>query len=126
MQAKIFISLLDIYVFYKQGLILGERRRQSFCVGSAFFTPWATQSLTAKLLLVLASTAFLGSKSHGTRDHILLSGGSGSPQSLPLSLRDRVAQLYPQTPGLFSAFYDSQALKRTEMILYKFLSSLKS
>jgi hypothetical protein len=34
------------------------------------------------LLVALTSTVILGSKSHGTRGHILLSNGSGS---LPLS-----------------------------------------
>jgi hypothetical protein len=34
--------------------------------------------LTAKLLLALASTAIMGSESHGAHDHILLSDGSGS------------------------------------------------
>jgi hypothetical protein len=33
--------------------------------------------LTAKFLLVLASTLILGSEAHGTHDHILLSGGLG-------------------------------------------------
>jgi hypothetical protein len=34
--------------------------------------------LPVKLLLTLASTVILGSESHGTLDHILLSEGSGS------------------------------------------------
>jgi hypothetical protein len=46
--------------------------------------------MTAKLLLVLFSTVILGyksRKSHGTREHILLSDGSGSLQSVyPLTL----------------------------------------
>jgi hypothetical protein len=37
--------------------------------------------LSAKLLLGLASTVILGSESHGTLSHILLSNGSGSLQS---------------------------------------------
>jgi hypothetical protein len=36
--------------------------------------------LTAKLLLVLASTVILGSESHRTHGHVLLSDGSGSRQ----------------------------------------------
>jgi microcompartment protein CcmK/EutM len=36
------------------------------------------QKLTAKLLMVLASTVNLGSKFHGTQNHILLSDGSES------------------------------------------------
>jgi hypothetical protein len=44
-----------------------------------------------------------------------------------MSPMDRVAQLYPQAPGsLFVAFYNSQTLKRIEIILYKSLSSLNS
>jgi hypothetical protein len=41
---------------------------------------WLTDWLTAKLLLVLASTVILGSESHEIHDHILLSDGSGSLQ----------------------------------------------
>jgi hypothetical protein len=37
--------------------------------------------LSAKFLLVLASTAILGSESHWIQDHILLSDGSGSLQT---------------------------------------------
>jgi hypothetical protein len=40
-----------------------------------------TDWLTAKLLLAVASTVILGSESHRTHDHILLSGGSGSLQT---------------------------------------------
>jgi hypothetical protein len=40
------------------------------------------QLLTAKLLLALAGTVILGSKSCRTDDHILLSDGYGSLQSL--------------------------------------------
>jgi hypothetical protein len=52
-----------------------------------------------QLLLVLASTVILGSESHGTRDHILLSQIWDSPNlegQIPvfLSPSDRVAQLY--------------------------------
>jgi hypothetical protein len=43
-----------------------------------WLTDWLTDWLTAKLLLVLASTVIFGSESHETRDHILLSDGSGS------------------------------------------------
>jgi hypothetical protein len=42
---------------------------------------WQTYLLTAELLLALASTVILGSKSHGTHDHILLSDSSGSLQA---------------------------------------------
>jgi hypothetical protein len=37
-------------------------------------------NLTTKLLVALASTMILGSESHGTHGHILLSDGSGSLQ----------------------------------------------
>jgi hypothetical protein len=46
------------------------------------------ERLTAKLLLALASTVILGSESHRTHDHILLSDGSGSLQSLATLLID--------------------------------------
>jgi hypothetical protein len=49
--------------------------------------------LTAKLLLALASTVILGSESHRTHGHILLSDGSGSLQTL-----SNLLQLL--TPGL--------------------------
>jgi hypothetical protein len=66
------------------------------------------------LLLVLASSFFLGSESRGTRDHILLSQIRDSPNlegQVPVFIfpRIRVAQLYPQALGsLFEASYDSQ------------------
>jgi hypothetical protein len=37
--------------------------------------------LTIKFLLALASRIILGSESHGTHDHILVSHGSGSLQT---------------------------------------------
>jgi hypothetical protein len=42
---------------------------------------WLTDWLIAKLLLALASIVILGSESHGTRGHILLSDGSGILQT---------------------------------------------
>jgi hypothetical protein len=55
------------------------------------------------LLLALASTVTLGSESHGTHDHILLSDGSGSlPDSLnfkPEVLVIFVAGLITPTAG---------------------------
>jgi hypothetical protein len=42
--------------------------------------------MTAKLLLALASTVILGSESHETHDHTLLSDGSGSLQTTVDSL----------------------------------------
>jgi hypothetical protein len=44
-----------------------------------------TDCLTAKLLLTLGSTVILGSESHGTHGHILLSDGSGILQLTPQS-----------------------------------------
>jgi hypothetical protein len=41
--------------------------------------------LTAKLLLVLASTTILGSESHGTHDYISLSDGAGTLQTTEIS-----------------------------------------
>jgi hypothetical protein len=67
-----------------------------------------------QLLLVLASAVILGSESRGTRDHILLSQIRDSPNlegqvSVFISPRNRVAQLYPQTPcSIFFSSYDSQ------------------
>jgi hypothetical protein len=68
----------------------------------------------SQLLLVLDSAVILGSESRRTRDHILLSQIRDSPNlegQVPIfmSLRKRVAQLYPQALGsLFGAPYDSQ------------------
>jgi hypothetical protein len=46
--------------------------------------------LTAKLLPVLASTVILSSESHGTHENILLSYGSGSPQTTLVKLPARL------------------------------------
>jgi hypothetical protein len=61
-----------------------------------------------QLLLGLANAVILGSESHGTRDHILLSQIRDSPNlegQVPvfISPRDRVAQLYPQALGSISS-----------------------
>jgi hypothetical protein len=67
-----------------------------------------------QLLLGLASVVILGSESHGTRDHILLSQIRDFPNLegqilVFISPRNRVAQLYPQAlSSLFVASYDSQ------------------
>jgi hypothetical protein len=67
-----------------------------------------------QLFLALTSAAILGSESHGTHDHILLSQireSSNLESQVPLfiSPRNRVAQLYPQALGsLFVVSYDSQ------------------
>jgi hypothetical protein len=49
--------------------------------------------LTAKLLLALASTVILGSESHGTHEHILVSGGSGCLQHSAHSKADSFIKL---------------------------------
>jgi hypothetical protein len=58
------------------------------------------------LLLALASAVILRTESRGTHDHILLSQILDSPilvGQVPvfISLRNRVAQLYPQGLGFF-------------------------
>jgi hypothetical protein len=84
------------------------------------YSLYVTSSLTRgwvcrlQLLLALASTFILGSESHGTHDHILLSQIRDSPNlegQVPvfISPRKRVARLYTQALGsLFVASYDSQ------------------
>jgi hypothetical protein len=67
-----------------------------------------------QLPLFLATAVILGSESHGTRDHILLSQISNSPKlegQVPvfISSMNGVAQLYLQALcSLFVASYDSQ------------------
>jgi hypothetical protein len=67
-----------------------------------------------QLLLALASAVILGFDSHGTHDHILLSGIRDSPNledqvPLLISPRNKVALLYPQALGsFFLTSYDSQ------------------
>jgi hypothetical protein len=51
-------------------------------MGKSLFFITFSPTLTAKLLLVLASTKILGSESPGTNCHILLSDGSGSLRPL--------------------------------------------
>jgi hypothetical protein len=66
-----------------------------------------------QLLLVLASAFIFGSDSRGTHDHVLLSQIRDSTNlegQVPviISLRNRVAQLYPQAmDSLFVASYDA-------------------
>jgi hypothetical protein len=66
------------------------------------------------LLPALTSTVILGSESHRTHDHILLPQIRDSPNlegQVPvfISLRSRVAQLYPKALGsLFVASYNSR------------------
>jgi hypothetical protein len=67
-----------------------------------------------QLLLVLTNVVILRYESRGTHDQILRSQIRDSPNlygQVPvfISPSDRVAQLYPQTPGsLFVASYNSQ------------------
>jgi hypothetical protein len=73
-------------------------------------SPYVTSSLTRgwvcrlQLLLALARAVILGSESHGTHDHILLSQIRDSPNlegQVPVFIppRNRVVQLYPQALG---------------------------
>jgi hypothetical protein len=89
-----------------------------YCQTVAGLLMWGALSdekmgLPFTIALVLTSVAILGSKSRGTRDHILLSHIRDSPNledQVPIfiSPRNRVAQLYPQTLGsIFVASYDS-------------------
>jgi hypothetical protein len=76
--------------------------------------PFLTRGLLChlQLLLVLASAVILVSESCGTHNHILLrfeTSPTSRIKSPYLSLRNRVAQLYPQALGSISvASYDSQ------------------
>jgi hypothetical protein len=71
------------------------------------YSPYVTSSVTRgwisrlQMLLVLASTVILRSESRGTHDYILQSQIRDSPyleDQIPvfISLRNRVARLYPQ------------------------------
>jgi hypothetical protein len=46
----------------------------------------SAQGVIAKLLLVFVSTVIIGTESHGTHDHILLSDVSGSLQKSELKV----------------------------------------
>jgi hypothetical protein len=74
------------------------------------YSPYVISSMTRewvcrlRLLLVLASALILRSESRGTHNHILLSQIRDSPNvegQVPafISLRNKVAQLYPQALG---------------------------
>jgi hypothetical protein len=96
---------------YEQNFITVRQLQVCWC-GTLSLT-WG-RVCRLQLLLAFASAVILGSKSGGTRDHILVSQIRDSPNlegqvSVFISHRNRVAQLYPQTPGsLFVASYDSQ------------------
>jgi hypothetical protein len=82
--------------------------------------PFLTRGRICRLQLPLAfaSAVILGSESHGSHYHILLSQFRDSPNlegQVPvfISSRNRVAQLYPQTlNSLFVPSYDSQGYSR--------------
>jgi hypothetical protein len=75
---------------------------------SSYLTHSLTDQLTAKLLLALASTVILGSKSHGTHNHISMSDGSGSLQLTPQS---RWFSLYsPSTNSTENSFSNSSSV----------------
>jgi hypothetical protein len=76
---------------------------------------WTSLSFSIKLLLGLARTVTLGSKSLRTHGHILLSHLRPPLPNLEgqapvfISPRNKVAQLYPRVLGsLFGTSYDSQ------------------
>jgi hypothetical protein len=90
-----------------------------FQLNTCFHSPYVTSSLTTgwvcslQLLLVLASAVILRSKSRGTHDILLsqIRDSSNLEGQVPvfISLRNRVARLYPQALGsLFVASYESQ------------------
>jgi hypothetical protein len=91
-----------------------------FQLNTCGYSHYVTSSLTRgwvyrlQLLLALASAVILRSESRGTHDHMLVSQIRDSPNldgEVPIfiSLRNRVAQLYPEAPGsLFIASYESQ------------------
>jgi hypothetical protein len=82
----------------------------SFQLNTCFCSPYVTPSLMKgwvcrlQLLLVLASSVILRSKSSGTHDYIFLSQILDSPNlesQVPVFIfpRTRVARLYPQALG---------------------------
>jgi hypothetical protein len=91
-----------------------------FQLNTGGYSPYVTSSLMRgwvsrlQLLLVLASAVNLRSESRGTHDHLLLSQFRDSHNlvgqvTVFISLRNRVARLYPQALGyIFVASYDSQ------------------
>jgi hypothetical protein len=95
-------------------------RKFIFQLNICGYSPYVTSSLTREwvcrlqLLLVLATLVILGSEFCVTHDHSLLSQIRYSPNlkgQVPvfISLKNRVAQLYPQALGsLFVVSYDSQ------------------
>jgi hypothetical protein len=94
-----------------QIFIIARQLRICWCRASSMTRGWVCR---LQLLLGLASAVILGSKSRGTRDHILLSQIRDSPKlegQVPVFVSpiNMVAQLYPQALGsLFVASYDSQ------------------
>jgi hypothetical protein len=67
----------------KWGLLFDERVWLILPTACQSFKRW----VTAKLLLALSSTVIPGSESHGTHDHVLVSDGSGSLQTILLVLK---------------------------------------
>jgi hypothetical protein len=91
-----------------------------FQLNTCGYSPYVTSSLTRgwvcplQWLLVLARVVIRRSESRGTHDHILLSQIRDSAKlegQVPvfISLRSRMARLFPQAVGsIFVAYYDSQ------------------
>jgi hypothetical protein len=107
-----------------------------FQLNTCGYSTYVTSSLTRgwicslQFLLVLVSAVILRSEFRGTHDHILLSQIWDSPNlegQVPvfISLRNTVAQLYPQALGsLFVASHDSQGPHRKRLSLLRVLSLL--
>jgi hypothetical protein len=77
-------------------------------------TQTITSSFEIYYILFLTSAVILRSEPRGTHDHILLSQIRDSPNleghvQVFISPRNRMARLYPHSPGsLYAASYDSQ------------------
>jgi hypothetical protein len=111
-------------VVYRKSIRLGDKPLEThdhfFQLNTCCHSPYVIFSRTSalvchlQLLLDLARAVILRSESRGTHDYILLSPIRDSPNlegQVPvfISLRNRVAQLYPQVLGpIFVASYDSQ------------------
>jgi hypothetical protein len=65
--------------------------------------------MPVKLLLALASTVILGSKSHGFHDHILLSDGFGSLQTTATLTRRSMTQGQGQSQSLLLGLIENTA-----------------
>jgi hypothetical protein len=107
---------------YSQSIRPGDKPLETYdhnqlskCSYSSYVTSSLTRGRICRLQLQvdLARAVILGSESHGTHDHILLSQIRASPNledQIPVSIspRNRVTRLYPQVLGsIFFSSYDS-------------------